>query len=511
MKRQQQTAKARVASLVSKQKKKLQQDFLSKTNEPFAPVEITNEKDKEVAEFQHTHYAARNGWKPFADYTQKEECVADRKRAVWLYLKQFASAVKAFFCGSDNVEPRGSSDLHLVSINVNDDTDIRLASGARRSSEVRSVMNNIQQHIVLDSKAECVKKWFFAHQPLVTLGRATAGHLFAEFLSWSLAVSGHVGWRWQAFGVPLNLLEGLATHVLLFIGDALKVNDAVFRKAEKLIKAGQGSAERVAALQIHCQIHQICLTRRTLALGFEGYWPNLIRLGHLFEGHSFRQRFYAAMTKVIREDFCFYEVSQLPEKFADWRDAKIKRLRLFSDSGHMGKSGAGLSRRLKTLHSLLAIDNGNAEEPQFVHWCSGKGCCPNGAEGAAAAMVEHYLDLFAFMCLPLLYRWKHAGAANSFVRDGFVLHRVLPRTLQAMKTVKCIFAAAYCWGSILERKELATLTGRAPELCGWAPWLGSVAGLCGWALSSSCPPLGRAPELWALWLSGDSPSAILQA
>ena len=33
----------------------------------------------------------------------------------------------------------------------------------------------------------------------------------------------------------------------------------------------------------------------------------------------------------------------------------------------------------------------------------------------------------------------------------------------------------------------------------------SVAGLCGWALSSSCPPRGRAPELcqlcgWALWL-----------
>ena len=53
--------------------------------------------------------------------------------------------------------------------------------------------------------------------------------------------------------------------------------------------------------------------------------------------------------------------------------------------------------------------------------------------------------------------------------------------------------AVYCWGSILERKELATLTGRAPELCGWA-------------LSSSYPPLGRAPELcqlcgWALWLN----------
>ena len=75
----------------------------------------------------------------------------------------------------------------------------------------------------------------------------------------------------------------------------------------------------------------------------------------------------------------------------------------------------------------------------------------------------------------------------------------------------------HSWGSILERKELATLTGRAPELCGWALCpglvllLSSVAGLCGWALSSvawlcvrvlssSCPCLGRAPELcgWSL-------------
>ena len=40
----------------------------------------------------------------------------------------------------------------------------------------------------------------------------------------------------------------------------------------------------------------------------------------------------------------------------------------------------------------------------------------------------------------------------------------------------------YCWGSIVERKELATLTGRAPELCGWALWLGLVL-----LLSSSWP------------------------
>ena len=39
-----------------------------------------------------------------------------------------------------------------------------------------------------------------------------------------------------------------------------------------------------------------------------------------------------------------------------------------------------------------------------------------------------------------------------------------------------------CWGSILERKELAMLTGRAFDLCGWALWLGLVL-----LLSSSWP------------------------
>ena len=79
-------------------------------------------------------------------------------------------------------------------------------------------------------------------------------------------------------------------------------------------------------------------------------------------------------------------------------------------------------------------------------------------------------------------------------------------------------------------------------LCGWALWLFSVAGrchplvlllpaplnsvnpvaglcgwVCGWALSSSCPTLGHAPQLcqlcgWALWLgfvAGPCPPLVL--
>ena len=59
---------------------------------------------------------------------------------------------------------------------------------------------------------------------------------------------------------------------------------------------------------------------------------------------------------------------------------------------------------------------------------------------------------------------------------------------------------SYSWGSILEKIKLATLTGRAPELCGWALCpglvllLSSVAGLCVQGLS----PLVLCG--WALWL-----------
>ena len=85
-------------------------------------------------------------------------------------------------------------------------------------------------------------------------------------------------------------------------------------------------------------------------------------------------------------------------------------------------------------------------------------------------------------------------------------------------------------GVYLRKKELATLTGRAPELCGWAlcpglvcpplvlcGWalcpglvllLSSVAGLSCWALSSSCSYLGRAPELPGS-VSGSCPPLVL--
>ena len=66
----------------------------------------------------------------------------------------------------------------------------------------------------------------------------------------------------------------------------------------------------------------------------------------------------------------------------------------------------------------------------------------------------------------------------------------------------------YCWGSILEKKELGTLTGRAPELCGRA--LSPVVLL----LSFSCASLVLllsffCPPPLVLLLSSSFPSLVL--
>ena len=137
-----------------------------------------------------------------------------------------------------------------------------------------------------------------------------------------------------------------------------------------------------------------------------------------------------AIAKLIKDNFDYMKVVELPAAAGDWRRDKITRLRLFSDTGgpstitrltrHDAPSGL-LSKRLKAIHRVLVKDNGDASGPRFVHWCVGATCCPHGADEALGCMVDAYIDLFAFMPVPLLYRWKHAPVANNFVRDGVFL------------------------------------------------------------------------------------------
>ena len=147
--RQQQTAKARAAALLSRQRKKLE-------------IETQNQLEPNpAAQFQRTYFAsklARTGWwNPFEDGSMLQPSVERRRRPVWVYFTNLARRLKALFLGQaelpdgegeHHAEPQRCDFSHVISVNVNDDTNIKLTPAQRKSRSVRSVMANIQHHIV---------------------------------------------------------------------------------------------------------------------------------------------------------------------------------------------------------------------------------------------------------------------------------------------------------------------------------------------------------------------------
>lgn len=239
LKRQHQTANARAAALLARQKKRLLNGVKNQLDPP---------RD-DVKEFQHTYLTSPKVILEHCAKTKQSE--AGRQRAVWLYLKAFRQAAKSFFLGEGlpcECETRRDFS-HVLSINVNDDTDVKLGSGfsaAKGLTEVRSVMNNLQYHIVVSQKTLSSKdsgpptagheyKWIPFHQPLVVLSRATADQILQEFLGWSLSFCGFVGARLRMLGVEPNIFDRIRRQAFVFVGDANKVNTALFSDVSKAV------------------------------------------------------------------------------------------------------------------------------------------------------------------------------------------------------------------------------------------------------------------------------------
>lgn len=425
---QRQTAKARAASLAAKAVRK-------------AAVQGGNDGGEDSGPPTFDTVFQRSFFKPNSTTMWFDEAGSEnleerknRKRAVWSYLSAFANKlVQLFHPHADAAQQEIS---HVISTYVLDDTNMTLLSAQFGTNEVRTALNCIQRHLVV--RPETMPVWFQFHQPLVFLQTPSAEEIHMHFRAWAIAFCKEVGSRLQFCGVPKHLFARVKWHVVAFVGDALKVNDSVCKKLVKQIHhqpfAGEGP--KTVLLQLHCVIHQISLTRKGLALGFTGLWSTLVRLGHLFESHSFRLGFKRAMRKVIGQSFFFLRVDVLPSDSPTWRQARIHSLRLFSDSGHSGglKSGSA-SRRLKALLNCKT-DNGDPHGKAFCHWCVGSECCSGVPGEALERMVCEYESIFDRLQVPLLYRWKHASQAISFLRDGIFLHNIIPRTLNEMSNMK---------------------------------------------------------------------------
>ena len=97
------------------------------------------------------------------------------------------------------------------------------------------------------------------------------------------------------------LIGAFKWKIHIFVGDALPTNTAVFKLERQLQRqAVQSGGWGILPLRFKCVLHQVCLVRRPAVLSVDRFWATLVRLGHLFEQHSFRRQFTLALVQILR-------------------------------------------------------------------------------------------------------------------------------------------------------------------------------------------------------------------
>ena len=341
-----------------------------------------------------------------------------RLRLLVSYLKawgcQLANFVQSRAVGANRVS-------HCLTTSIVDDCNMRLSApppGVHQwvVSRVTAVMNNCQTLIFggLDGDYRA----FPVYTPLVCLPRSDCRTLCQEFIGRLLAFLGEVPKRFHQFFIPSNLTENIPIQALAMCSDALATNAAVVKEIRTAVHAkhqANGSSKVVFPfLAVFCAIHQLALARKSIVYGFSNFWSSITRLSHLFEVHTFRCQFRAALVQEICESFLYVAVSQLPPEAKEWEHHRKECIGLMSTSSFRKK-------RVELHRELMDFDNGNIEDPKFVHYCIGS-CCEGmsheqKSQHALLQICRYYAVLFTYGCsVPLLYRWKHAHEAMKFVR-----------------------------------------------------------------------------------------------
>jgi hypothetical protein len=227
---------------------------------------------------------------------------------------------------------------YVLTSNVVDDTNMRFAGveSFDKASCVMTIMHNVQKVVIAytddaagngrSAAGAFPHKVFQLHQPSIVVRDPRAPDLLCAFLSWILVSFKGAGRRWFDLKLPDNLFNRVKMSVWFFVADSLKANDTVFGYIRQLLthlrrKAAGGP--KFTALQVRCLIHQVNLTRRPLALCFDGFWSTLVRLGHLFESSSFKESFKDSLAAVVSEMFRYLPVEQLPQDAIESRRKAI--------------------------------------------------------------------------------------------------------------------------------------------------------------------------------------------
>ena len=145
-----------------------------------------------------------------------------------------------------------------------------------------------------------------------------------------------------------SLLHSSTWKCQAMVGDALKTNDAIF-KHERQVLAQQNAQKRLA-IRVKCQLHQLCLVRRPLVLSIPRFWTTLVRLGHLFEGYSFKKQLALAVLQVLRAVGGFQR--NLVLFHAQLKKTRVEEGSLSSFSGPVLRPTLNLNQSLRVLFSF---------------------------------------------------------------------------------------------------------------------------------------------------------------
>ena len=235
---------------------------------------------------------------PVAMGGRHQQASRERARCVWSFLKLLCATIENLF------QPGKPPVEHVLSTCVADDTSTTLRAPGSDRSVVFTVMNTVQSALVRYAGGS----WECLHvpTPVQCLNSSVASAIHSSFTAWMLVSATGPGSQWQRLGCDSSLLATAKWKTCVMIGDALKANAAAWKAESKLLQSHQGDDDaQVLGLRVKCCVHQFGLVRRPAVLSVERYWTTLVRLGHLYEGHSFRRSVASAIMTLLQKDGVF--------------------------------------------------------------------------------------------------------------------------------------------------------------------------------------------------------------
>lgn len=385
-----------------------------------------------------------------------------RIRLLVSYLASWGRALVNFFLQVQSTE---DTDIcHVVTTCILDDTNMRLASQAPgihqwKMSRVVTVMNCVQNLVISfttkssspSQESAGIKtgyKVFPVFTPPAALPKADRFGIASECVSRLCICFGDISSRFEALSVPRELMHNVPIQALSLCFDSLVTNIAVLKQLRIATDAKhqQAGNERLYPLiAFCCTVHQIALRRKPLLQSWPGFWSSIVRLSHLFEVHSFRVHFRAALLEEICSCFKYVAVCQLPRESDHWKGLRRQICGLVTDQA------TGFHKKRLQIHlELMQYDNNDPDATNLVHYCTGQ-CCTGSnqktkAKFARMQICKLYLLLFSYgYPVPLLYRWVHAHRALRYCREsGLAMHpcsivffsKCLPKTVSESKAYR---------------------------------------------------------------------------